>query len=374
MKNIVTNTFYAIVGLLVVAGLYACERNTPEPGLSDFDRKEMLQNIGNNIIIPGYQHLHEQSQNLDAVARNFAATPTPANLVSLRQAFESTYLAWQRTSVFEFGPAMQVVLRSSVNTFPTQPDKISSNIASGTYDLNAASNINAKGFPALDYLLFGYGDASATLAQYTVNERAEARKAYLVAVTNDIKQRVQSTYNGWLPGQGNYIATFESSAGTDMGSSLGRLVNEFNFDYEILKNYRIAVPLGKRTLGVAMPDKVEAYYSNLSAKLAKAHLAALENLYLGRSAQEDGKGLDDYLVKLNARHGNGSLAEAIRKQFEATKLATEALPDPLAETIKNNPALVDKAYLEMQRLVVLTKADMPSAMGILITYQDNDGD
>jgi len=39
-----------------------------------------------------------------------------------------------------------------------------------------------------------------------------------------------------------------------------------------------------------------------------------------------------------------------------------------------NPSVVDAAYVELQKQVVLFKTDMPSSLGVLITYQDNDGD
>jgi hypothetical protein len=38
----------------------------------------------------------------------------------------------------------------------------------------------------------------------------------------------------------------------------------------------------------------------------------------------------------------------------------------------NGPA--ETAYNEVRNMVVYLKTDMPSALGILITYQDNDGD
>jgi len=39
-----------------------------------------------------------------------------------------------------------------------------------------------------------------------------------------------------------------------------------------------------------------------------------------------------------------------------------------------NPQSLDNLYVKMQNLVVSIKTDMSSAFGVLITYQDNDGD
>jgi len=54
--------------------------------------------------------------------------------------------------------------------------------------------------------------------------------------------------------------------------------------------------------------------------------------------------------------------------------ALESLSDPLSENIVNDQTQVEATYAELQKLIVLFKVDMPSRLGILITYQDNDGD
>ncbi|MBX9852372.1 MAG: hypothetical protein K2X86_11525 [Cytophagaceae bacterium] len=152
------------------------------------------------------------------------------------------------------------------------------------------------------------------------------------------------------------------------------LVNQFNQDMELTKNFRIGIPLGKQSGGVTYPEKVEAYYSGISVELAELHIQAIENLYLGRSSAGNGIGFDDYLDQMEAGYNGGSLNAAIKNQFTATLSKFALLTDPLSADIVNNPAVVDAAYLELQKTIVLTKTDMASALSILITYVDNDGD
>jgi hypothetical protein len=64
----------------------------------------------------------------------------------------------------------------------------------------------------------------------------------------------------------------------------------------------------------------------------------------------------------------------IKNQFATATTKLQALTDPLSDNIKNNNTAVTAAYTELQKLTVLLKTDMPSSMGILITYGDNDGD
>jgi predicted lipoprotein len=367
LKNLHCRFLFILFSVLL---FQACNNKEGETR-SDFDRREMLENIGSNIILSNYQQLQLKTEALQTKANHFADHHTDATqLAAIRAAFKEAYLAWQAASPFEFGPAADLVLGASMNTFPVDTTKVNNNIRSGSYNMAAASNLTAKGFPAIDYLLYST-DSSAVLASFTTNPDAANRKAYLKAVIAEIASNSTTVNNAWKSG---YLTTFVDNAGTDMGSSLGMLVNQLNQNYEMLKNYKIGVPLGVRTLGVAMPEKVEAYYSGISLALANANLHAIENLYLGRSGSVDGSGLDDYLVKLDARHNSGSLNDAIRNQLNEARLALQAVPDPLSNTIAADPAVVQKAYTELQKQVVLFKSDMPSAMGVLITYQDNDGD
>jgi len=46
----------------------------------------------------------------------------------------------------------------------------------------------------------------------------------------------------------------------------------------------------------------------------------------------------------------------------------------LVVEIQNQPSTLDALYTKLQNLVVHFKTDMTSAFGVLITYQDNDGD
>lgn len=344
----------------------------------NFDRPALLQNLGNNLIAIRYQELELEINALDEAVTNFAATPNTNNLAQIGIAFQNTYFQWQYCSLFDFGPAETVGLRSAVNTFPTDIEKINANITSGTYNLEIADNIDARGLPALDYLLFGIAATEAeTVELYTSDALAENRLAYLQAITTDLKINMLTVINEWKA-TGSYLATFENAAGTDVGSSLGQLVNQLNQDFEFLKNVQIGIPLGKKTLGEALPEKVEAFYKNdISVDLAIEHLQAIEDVYFGTTHEGiDSIGLDDYLTELGTQHqsSGGLLATAIADQFTAAKNALSVVPSPLSEAVTTHPAVVETAYNELQKMVVLLKTDLPSALGVLITYNDNDGD
>ena len=49
---------------------------------------------------------------------------------------------------------MENGIRAAFGTFPTDADKITSNIIEGGYNLASASNTDAIGLPAVEFLLF----------------------------------------------------------------------------------------------------------------------------------------------------------------------------------------------------------------------------
>ena len=155
MKRILFLVLASFTLHLLFASCNRCKKKdckTAEPEAT-FDRKAMLSNIGNSIIIPNYQWLQTEVNEMDAAVAAFTDNPSEASLNSLRSAFREAYVAWQHCSAFEFGPAEQNILRASINTFPTDTAQINSNISSGSYDLNIAANMDAKGFPAIDFLI-----------------------------------------------------------------------------------------------------------------------------------------------------------------------------------------------------------------------------
>ncbi|MDB5136945.1 MAG: Peptidase Imelysin [Mucilaginibacter sp.] len=368
MRKFICLALIAATTFILIQSCKKSDAGNPNNTGSSFDRKGVLTNISTNIIIPGYTAYQAATVNLDAAVTTFTAASNSANLVALQTAFQAAYKQWQVVSVFEIGPAAQIQLRVNTNTFPADINQINSNIATSTYNPGLLSNLAAKGFPALDYLLFGVGaDNTAILAQYTTGANATYSKTYLAALSAELKKNATTVLNGWTA---TYKTTFINADGTDVGSSIGQLTNQLVFDYETLKNYEIGIPAGIQSMGTTYPQKVQAYYSKMSVQLVLLHLQTIQNIYTGSS----GPGFDDYLISAKAQYNGGSLNSAIIAQFASATSKLQGLTDPLSLNIQTNNAAVTSAYTELQKLTVLLKTDMTSSLGILITYGDNDGD
>lgn len=365
-----------LLGFLLITA-FGCDKNDGNSGSSgsDFNRKALLENTANNIILPNFKNLTNKLGTLQQKTDAFASSPSGNSLDEAQQAFKAAYVAWQHCSTFDFGPANNT-LRANVNTFPTDVGTITENIKTGNYDLSGLYSNDEKGLPALDYLLFGKHDDAAVIDSFKNNPNAQNRKTYLKDVVKDLKNNVETVHNKWKASGGNYVEEFVNKTGTGEGSSLSFLVNELSKDWEIIKDNELGIPAGEKSIDdQKFPKKVQALYSDFSVELSIAHVQAIENIFLGRGRSgADGKGFDEYLKTLDAQKSGEPLAKKIRDQFMTCKQKIEAVPSPLSQAIKDDETKVKNAFDAVLRNLAFIKTDMASALGVQITYQDNDGD
>ncbi|MFY0607509.1 MAG: imelysin family protein [Cyclobacteriaceae bacterium] len=335
-----------------------------------FEQGPLLDNLGNNLIVKRYQALKESTADLDLSVSEFTAEPTIEHLEGLRSELYKARLAWQSCLPFQFGPAELSGLSAQLNIYPVDANQIERNITEGGYDLNTLANADARGFPSLGYLLYS-NDISD---QELINTFDESRVQYLKTVSQQIASTSEIVYNAWSAEGGNYIATFTSddAFGVNVGSSVAQLINAMNITFERqIRDGKVGIPAGMRSNGTPIVENVEAYYAGYSIALLSESIDRLEELYTGA----DGVGLDDYLKELGGQTtDNEDINERIMGQFATIKTSIAQLTDPLPQQIQSNVDAVNKVFADMQELVLLFKTDMASTLGVVITYQDNDGD
>ena len=372
-KNILISLFSVAACMTII--LISCSKSntgsTPPPNNGGTD--ETLVNIGTNIIVPSYQQLSTNAATLDAAVSAFNTNPTLTTLADAQNAFKSAYKSWAAASEFEFGPATDLFLTTHfTNAFPTDTVTIINNINGASYAIDGLGNYAAQGFPAIDYLLFAYGN-DAALARFSTNANASGAKQYLATLTSSLKTKSAAVLNKWSASGGNYLDKFNKATGVDAGSSLSLLVNALLLDFDVnLQNYKIGIPIGLYGPSVLpkSPTKVEGYYSGLSSQLLIAQVQACQNIYLGGS----GSGLDDKVAATNAQKGEGTLNNAIKSQWATLITKMQALPEPLSTGVENESPAINDAFTEVRKMTVMLKVDMSSALGVKISFQDDDGD
>lgn len=342
----------ALLAALFLGAAISCKKKTePTP---EFDKASLLTNLADNLIIPAIDDFASKTETLEANYQVFKLDRSAANLEIVRQNWKDAYLSWQNVKIFDFGPFRNYALKGAIGTFPTDTTKIQNNIAAGTYNLGTVDNTDAIGLPSLDFLLY----RNNALSYFTDDVYTQ----YGLDVIQKMQSEIQSVQTQWS----TYRSTFIASTGTETTSAFSELVNEFNRDYELAKNAKLGIPIGKQSLQIQLPEYIEARYSGISLELLKANIAALKKVYTGGS----GVGFDDYLLHLE----RSSLNSAINTNFNDIISLIDGFNGTLEQEMQTNVSGLDNLYNEMQGQVVYLKTDMTSAFGILITYQDNDGD
>lgn len=367
--------YFLLLAFCLITACTSEEDNTASTDDDDssltFDRSTMLVHWADNIILPSYSNFLIDFATLESQFNTFQNEINEVNLTNLRQAWIEAYKSWQRISMFEIGPAEEDGLRLNINTFPTDVALVESHVTSGVYDFNLPSNRDAKGFPAIDYLLNGLADNDTAVVAIYAGGNGANYLSYFEDVLVDIKARVTAVNNAW---QNGYRTTFVENNGSSATASVDRFVNDFIFYYEkFLRAGKMGIPLGVFT-GVQVPNTLESfYYPELSKDLFLEGLDAVENFFKGVPFESGtaGESLSSYLAALNQE----PLSEDILNQFSSARSAVEQLQPFRTEIENNNPAVTMlSAYDEVQKAVALLKVDMVSAMNIAIDFVDADGD
>ncbi|WP_459212349.1 imelysin family protein [Aquimarina rhabdastrellae] len=372
MKKII----YALFVLVLASACGSSDDNSGGGNTTDnFDRGAMLANWADNIIIPSYEAYQNTLTALEAATNTFTTTPDQTNLEALRTAWLAAYVSWQRVSMFEIGKADELALRNWTNIYRADVAEIDSKIASGTYNLELPSSNNEQGFPALDYLINGLGDTDAViLEKYTTDAVAANYKSYLSDVVTRMVSLTNQVVADW---NGGYRDTFVSNIANTSAGSVNVMVNVYIEYFErYLREGKIAIPSGART-GTVLPQNVEAFYKeDVSKQLFNEALLASNSFFNGRhvTSTTTGESLASYLNYIHGIAGGDNIATAINNQFDAIEQKASQLNNNFVTQLTDDKTVLLQTFDELQKVVVLFKSDMVSALNINIIFQDNDGD
>ena len=371
--------YIALVLTLVFLGCSSgSDKPDPQPTDEGKDRSVMLKALAENVIIPSYDQFKTKFDLMSAKSKAFTAKPDSQTLTEFRSAWTDAYVAWQRVELFDFGPAEKQTIRNFFNIYPASEAGIAANITDPTSSLEVPASYPTQGFPALDYLINGLGaNDTSIIAHYTTDKDAAKKLAYITRVIARMDSLLGKVISDW---KGEYLNTFISKTGLDIGSSTSLMVNGSVLHYErYIRSGKFGIPSGAMASGIPAPEKVEAFYKkDISKTLAQTAHKAYVDFFNGRHAAtgQAGPGLKTYLDALGAKDsGTGKLlTESINAQFQTAAAKLDVLKPNLYEEVKTNNQAMNDTYTEMQKAVRMLKVDMTSAMSITITYTDNDGD
>jgi predicted lipoprotein len=368
--------FILFIALITIVACSSSDDNGDTTGGSNYDRKLLLTNWADNIIIPSYINYQAKIKVVVTNITAFNASPSEANLLTVRTSWLEAYKAYQYVAIYSFGKSEEISLKESANTYPTNAAGIDANISAGEYNLTLLSQIDKQGFPALDYMINGLAATDASIvAFYSTNANATNYKKYLNDVVTRLQSNADTVLADWNAG---YRASYIANSGTSVSSSVNVTTN--NFVKNLEKNVRsgkLGIPAGVFSSGVKFPEKVEGYYKNdVSRELLNTAVQASKDFFNGKhyNSATTGESLKSYLDYVKAVRSGQQLSTIIENQYASSLTSNATLNASFSNQINNDNSKMLAAYDVLQQNVVYIKLDMMQALNITIDYVDGDGD
>ena len=350
-----------LFSLLSVCLLFACDPAGDQPDgptpADSFDRGAMLEIWIDDAIIPAQADFTNRLGELTEQLHSLEDLSSGTTLERTRALFMKTYVAWQRYSPLILAEGEAVRLRERTNTYPTNAASIRANLTAGDANLDLPSNTDAQGLPALEYLLYQYGEDVPDPTDHA------AALTYATALAASLEALHAETERQLIANRDAYVA----NTGNSVTGSIDRTVNDYIFHYEkYLRAGKVGIPAGVFS-DTPLADRVESRYAGNSKALFLEALTASETFFNRR-------GLAEYLDALNVSARGELLSATISGQFQSIRTTTADLRDDLGSQVVTDNVAMLRLYDELQKLTVLLKVDMLQALSINVDYVDADGD
>lgn len=314
--------------------VFSCT-NKDEEVESSFDQKELLNNIGTNLITSSYQDFVITAQNLNTAIVN-------QNLEEAQTNWKTCQNHWQQTQLFEVGNIKSQLLHYPVYRHPIDTQRIEKLITeNNTTDISNESSL-VRGLATIEYLLFSTTNLNNT------------QWDFVKIVSTDLVNQAQNLSSVWKTDSEFYTRLDDNTAG-----SSNQLAN-------VMVSLLEEISLSKLSKPIYQNIPTEAPYSQYSLTLIQYNLLALQTLYLGN----EGLGFDDHLIYL----GQQELDSKIQAQFTTCLDLINGFDGSLSTNITNNQDQVIELHEAIKSLLILIKVDMSSHLGIIVTFNDADGD
>jgi len=353
--------------LICLFCLLACSQ---EPQIAP--EEKALSDVAHQLILPWHQAFaastRELAQSLERLCQNPA---NPGELEASRNSWRAAMLDWQTLRPINFGPVHENNQAWRIQFWPDTHNRVGQKVEALlaqetpiTAESLATANVLVQGLSALEYLLFDPDKADpAALQPPKVCE-------YLRAAGLNTHQVAQHLADAWALGEGNFIGTFLSAGPGNLAfpthqDAVAALVSGMVASLEVVKNRKLGDPFGGRPgSGRINPYQLELWRSRLSLEAIQRELSANRQLYQA--------GLRPLLLAGNHK----ALAQQLDAAFNLTGETLSRLPGPLVTQIQEPSTLpqFQAAFDQLGQLLALLKRELPTAMGLQLGFNANDGD
>jgi uncharacterized protein len=356
----------ALGAALLVSAMAGCASE----GAPD-TRRELLESWTDDLVVPLYADFETRSTALGTSLDGLCSAPTNDALAAAQRAWSDARDPLKRAEVFAFGPYSRPEFRigPKIDSWPARPAEIEELLASEA-PVDPASvaelGIWQKGMPAIEYLIYPPAGSLTTLSE-------PRRCEYLRSLGDELVSRARELHLAWAP-EGQNFADQVSGAGRtstafrSLKDAFSEIINRMGFTVENVRRDKLGGPLGDAAGGTAQPDVAESRFSGRSIQDILDNLAGLEVLYFGDPARSL-PGVTRY-----AEERGQNFDERVTAALGAARSSLSSLDVPLTQAVTSEPDRVREASDRLGELQTLFQVDLIGALGLSLSFNDNDGD
>ncbi len=346
-----------------------------------------LKSAIEQVIVPGYTQMAEATATLVDRAQTFCDQRNQTGFEQVGSQWRAAMARWQAMRWLAHGPVrfahrfdrIEGWPRATAAAVKTRVDMLIAQAGSPTAQpmtlaLIEQQPIQAQGFPALEYLLFG----PAKLADFTTEPGADRRCEMLVAVARNLASMSLALRNEWNGTQTEGVPD-EFGRGL-LGSRTEPILTMFNVlanqmrgSLAEVRREKLGGPLGLTgTESAPSPNvlNLQSSRSETSLDHVRGSLAAIEQLF-----QRDAGNFAGLLEDSDQALALARFAQS----FEAARAQAQRLHDDGISLTQafSTPALVDRAvqlYEAVKALDEIWLDPVMPAAGATPSFNFNDGD
>ncbi|WP_415056124.1 imelysin family protein [Halopseudomonas sp.] len=300
----------------------------------------------------GYIALADASSDLHQQAAEHCAISQEAAVAPLRDDWLRAFLAWQRVRFIDFGPIEHNSMAWQFQFWPDSKNLIARQVDGWMKDQRpvstqalAGESVALKGFPAMEYLL--YGEQSDTVSPRGCE--------LLVAISAQASANATHLVEQWAAFKPHYLES-DSYQTTTISAAMHAL--------EIMRDARLGAPMGLQGKKRRNPYLADAWRSEQSLTAIQATLQGLQSEFLpGFATVMRDAGKEQLLTQFEETLGN-------------TLERIDSLPSDVSASLKDEQLYrgLQLLFVDIDRLASLLNGPIASELGIIKGFNSSDGD
>lgn len=200
------NTLLALV-CVAALGFSSCSKDKGNT-VTSVDEGQVIKDFVDVVANPNYIEINAKAVILQNAVTALINTPNATNLTAAQEAWKATRKPWESCEGFLFGPVEANDYDPTMDSWPLNKQDVDGLLASSSpLTVEAVDKLDgtAKGFHAIEYIIFGVGGTKKA------TDITEREKIFLASTTTSLVNTTQELRDSWATSSGKYGDTVKTA-------------------------------------------------------------------------------------------------------------------------------------------------------------------